>query len=144
MPGPRYRRLALAVAVLAFVVIVLGAWVRLTGAGLGCPDWPGCYGRMVIGPDGSRLGAGLEVECADRLEGTLFGEGPARALLSVRPGDAETLARLAAREGVPLAAVGSVGGDALRIRVNGSSTVSLDLEGLADTFRNSLGRLALE
>jgi cytochrome c oxidase assembly protein subunit 15 len=29
----------------AFVVIVLGAWVRLSDAGLGCPDWPACYGH---------------------------------------------------------------------------------------------------
>ena len=45
---------------LALVVVVLGAWVRLTGAGLGCPDWPGCYGRMVVGPEGSALGADVE------------------------------------------------------------------------------------
>ncbi len=56
----RVRRLALGVAALAFVVAVLGAWVRLTGAGLGCPDWPGCYGRMVVGPDGTRLGAAID------------------------------------------------------------------------------------
>ena len=31
---------------LAFAVVVLGAWVRLTDAGLGCPDWPGCYGHV--------------------------------------------------------------------------------------------------
>ncbi|MDB6082456.1 MAG: hypothetical protein JWN43_337 [Gammaproteobacteria bacterium] len=31
---------------LAAMVIVLGAWVRLTDAGLGCPDWPGCYGHF--------------------------------------------------------------------------------------------------
>lgn len=41
-----FRRLALAGAVLAAIVIVLGAWVRLTDAGLGCPDWPGCYGHL--------------------------------------------------------------------------------------------------
>lgn len=40
-----FRRLALAGAILAAVVVVLGAWVRLTDAGLGCPDWPGCYGH---------------------------------------------------------------------------------------------------
>ena len=40
-----FRRLALAGALLAAAVVVLGAWVRLTDAGLGCPDWPGCYGH---------------------------------------------------------------------------------------------------
>src|ERR1700722_1472094 len=41
-----FRRLALAGALLAAAVVVLGAWVRLTDAGLGCPDWPGCYGHV--------------------------------------------------------------------------------------------------
>jgi cytochrome c oxidase assembly protein subunit 15 len=40
-----FRRLALVGALLAAIVVVLGAWVRLTDAGLGCPDWPGCYGH---------------------------------------------------------------------------------------------------
>jgi cytochrome c oxidase assembly protein subunit 15 len=43
-----FVRLARAGAVLALVVVMLGAWVRLTDAGLGCPDWPGCYGRLVV------------------------------------------------------------------------------------------------
>lgn len=34
--------------ILAFIVIILGAWVRLSDAGLGCPDWPGCYGKMIV------------------------------------------------------------------------------------------------
>lgn len=41
-----FRRAALFGAVLASIVVVVGAWVRLTDAGLGCPDWPGCYGHV--------------------------------------------------------------------------------------------------
>jgi cytochrome c oxidase assembly protein subunit 15 len=41
-----FRRLARLCALLAACVVVLGAWVRLTDAGLGCPDWPGCYGHL--------------------------------------------------------------------------------------------------
>jgi cytochrome c oxidase assembly protein subunit 15 len=41
-----FRRIALGGALLAATVVVLGAWVRLTDAGLGCPDWPGCYGHI--------------------------------------------------------------------------------------------------
>jgi cytochrome c oxidase assembly protein subunit 15 len=41
----RYAAVALVAVVLCFVVVVLGAYVRLSHAGLGCPDWPGCYGE---------------------------------------------------------------------------------------------------
>ena len=43
-----FRKLTLLCALLALLVIVLGAYVRLSDAGLGCPDWPGCYGKAVI------------------------------------------------------------------------------------------------
>jgi len=44
-----FRNLCLFGAILAFCVIVLGAYVRLSHAGLGCPDWPGCYGHLTAG-----------------------------------------------------------------------------------------------
>lgn len=40
------QRLSNFALLLALCVIVLGAWVRLSDAGLGCPDWPGCYGHI--------------------------------------------------------------------------------------------------
>src|SRR5260370_42100687 len=47
MPAARWiRSLALAGLLLCFTVVVLGGYVRLTAAGLGCPDWPGCYGHV--------------------------------------------------------------------------------------------------
>lgn len=33
---------------LAFIVVQLGALTRLKDAGLGCPDWPGCYGKLTL------------------------------------------------------------------------------------------------
>ncbi|MGI9288473.1 MAG: COX15/CtaA family protein, partial [Pseudomonadales bacterium] len=45
-PKPTYR-LALISTVFAFAVIMLGAFTRLADAGLGCPDWPGCYGHLL-------------------------------------------------------------------------------------------------
>ena len=44
-----FRRLCLLATAVALCVIVLGAWVRLSHAGLGCPDWPGCYGHLTVG-----------------------------------------------------------------------------------------------
>ena len=40
-------RLTLAAFLLAIIVVVLGAFTRLVDAGLGCPDWPGCYGHLL-------------------------------------------------------------------------------------------------
>jgi heme a synthase len=43
-----FRRLCMLATLVALCVIVLGAWVRLSHAGLGCPDWPGCYGHLTV------------------------------------------------------------------------------------------------
>ncbi len=43
-----FFRINLLALCLTFVVITLGAYVRLSDAGLGCPDWPGCYGHLDV------------------------------------------------------------------------------------------------
>ncbi len=40
----KYRKLVWVMAFLTFDLIVFGGFTRLTDSGLGCPDWPGCYG----------------------------------------------------------------------------------------------------
>lgn len=47
MSNKGFFRLTLLAACLTLVVVLLGAWVRLGDAGLGCPDWPGCYGMLL-------------------------------------------------------------------------------------------------
>lgn len=43
-----FKKLALMTTVLTLCLVVLGAYVRLSDAGLGCPDWPGCYGALTV------------------------------------------------------------------------------------------------
>lgn len=45
-PYKHFHRIAWLAVALAFGVIVFGAFVRLSNAGLSCPDWPTCYGRV--------------------------------------------------------------------------------------------------
>ena len=45
VPNRHFNRLAWIAALLAFAIIAFGAFVRLSNAGLSCPDWPTCYGR---------------------------------------------------------------------------------------------------
>jgi cytochrome c oxidase assembly protein subunit 15 len=67
MPGPVempnsavwFKRFALLAAMLALCVVVLGAYVRLSDAGLGCPDWPGCYGSLTVPQSEAAIGYAL-------------------------------------------------------------------------------------
>lgn len=46
-----FRKITFISTILVLVIIVLGAYVRLSDAGLGCPDWPGCYGSAIVSDD---------------------------------------------------------------------------------------------
>lgn len=48
MHNRAFRVIARAAVLVALIVVVLGAYVRLSDAGLGCPDWPGCYGPLFM------------------------------------------------------------------------------------------------
>ena len=72
MPIDRWLRgLALCGVLLCFGVVVLGAYVRLTDAGLGCPDWPGCYGHV------SPVGAEESAASREQFPGRPLQEGKA-------------------------------------------------------------------
>lgn len=43
-----FRRLNALAVVWCFCLVTVGAYVRLSDAGLGCPDWPGCYGHLTV------------------------------------------------------------------------------------------------
>jgi protoheme IX farnesyltransferase len=64
----RLRRLTLLTIGLTLLLIALGGMVRATGAGLACPDWPLCHGRLVPPLEGPIL-----VEYSHRLVASLVG-----------------------------------------------------------------------
>lgn len=94
------RSLALGAAALAFIVVVAGAYVRLSDAGLGCPDWPLCYGQPVPSDiaDGDALAKAWKEMGHRYLAGTLGALIVALALLSWRarrsPGLASSIVAL--------------------------------------------------
>jgi fused signal recognition particle receptor len=52
-----FKKLTLLCLFLAFCVVVMGAYIRISEAGLGCPDWPGCYGATIA--EGPQIGEAL-------------------------------------------------------------------------------------
>ena len=60
-----FRRLNLLALVWCFALVTVGAYVRLSDAGLGCPDWPGCYGHLGV-PQADHEVAAAEQRFPDR------------------------------------------------------------------------------
>ncbi len=61
-----FHRVAVFACLLAFAVVVLGAYTRLSDAGLGCPDWPGCYGHLLGVPESTQEIQQAETEFPQR------------------------------------------------------------------------------
>lgn len=55
----KYRKLAWVTAFLTLDLVMFGSFTRLTDSGLGCPDWPGCYGHS------NPLSAGEQIRAAE-------------------------------------------------------------------------------
>ena len=66
--------LSLCAFLLAYTVVVLGAYVRLSDAGLGCPDWPGCYGKLIVPDDASDVDEHLQTSAVNMHPGKAWKE----------------------------------------------------------------------
>lgn len=78
----RFQKWALATTIATYILIMVGGFVRASGAGLGCPDWPECYGRYYPPLTESQVPAEVRddfdiqlawIEYSNRLVGVVIG-----------------------------------------------------------------------
>lgn len=115
---------------------------RLTGEGLSCSAHSVEEGGLAAALAESALlgGCGARVELAEgaAAETLLFGEGPARVLLSVKPGaEAAHLEKLAREAAVPVLLLGRTGGERICIGAGGKSLIDLPLKRLQKVYREA-------
>ena len=96
--------------------------------------------ESVFAPDGARCGASLSLETPSRIDGVLFGEAPARALVTAAVEDTAALEALAEEHGTPLTRLGDTGGDTLGVRANGAFVIRVSTDDLWNAFGLGLER----
>jgi len=79
----RYRKFTIVSVVATYLLIFVGGLVRVSGAGLGCPDWPKCFGRWIPPTSVEQLPASMDpalfnftlawIEYINRLVGVIVG-----------------------------------------------------------------------
>jgi len=85
-----------------------------------------------------KIGADIALESHMRLDALLFGESQSRIIVSLESQHMDELKAIARAHGIPYEVLGTVGGDELKIAVNGASAIQLSVERMAERWENTI------